>query len=750
MRRLLMVALAVALTLGMSAGPSVGMPSGGNRVGRESGMVGEAKPLPKLVQKWQGEKIHAADLVARGMAKARRDGRVRLPNGQFVDYALEGEDHIVTLLVEFTDPEHNQIAEPDRTTDNSTYWVSDFDTAHYEDMMFSDGGGTYGFPSMRDYYQQVSSGRYAVTGQVSNWLQIPQPESAFGANGPDGPGSDNLNGPVYRVVDASLQAAAASADDGIDWSPALVDVWDRYDCDGDGNYDEPDGYVDHLTIIHAGAGEEAGGGSQGGNAIWSHRWYANIPQIGLSGPAGCPFGGYQMPGTSLWVGDYTIEPENGGVGVLAHEFGHDLGLPDLYDRVGSNDNSISFWDLMSDGGWPSDDPYSLDTKPVHMGVWDKLVLGWLDGDLAVADLGDRRKFRLGPGEGASAGNFQALRVNLPDYEKTKVIFPPDGADAFYYYSGAGDDLDRTMQQSLAAPLAAPTPIAFRTDYDIETDWDYAYLEVSTDGGATFDPIQTNLSTTTNPNGQNFGYGITGTSGGWVDGSATLPTGTTDVGFRYWTDGAVQGKGFAVDSISIGGGPVDDATDPSAWTFSGFSRLKNGKVTDTYFHYYLVESRSYVRNDTSLCGAYLFVQGNLLEKQCYADGLLIWYRNSAFGDNDVSLHPGRGLVLVVDSHPEGALNPVGNDYIRERWQTWDSTFGFRRHKVTLHQRKPNGTMVERVYKAKPVSLFFDKRRRSYYDRDVPFSSVKTAGSKLIIELKAVSADRTTYKVLVDRA
>ena len=36
---------------------------------------------------------------------------------------------------------------------------------------------------------------------------------------------------------------------------------------------------------------------------------------------------------SLWVGDYTIEPENGGVGVFAHEFGHDLGLPDLYDTA---------------------------------------------------------------------------------------------------------------------------------------------------------------------------------------------------------------------------------------------------------------------------------------------------------------------------------------------------------------------------------------------------------------------------------
>ena len=33
----------------------------------------------------------------------------------------------------------------------------------------------------------------------------------------------------------------------------------------------------------------------------------------------------------VWVGDYTMQPENGGLGVFAHEYAHDLGLPDQYD-----------------------------------------------------------------------------------------------------------------------------------------------------------------------------------------------------------------------------------------------------------------------------------------------------------------------------------------------------------------------------------------------------------------------------------
>ena len=42
----------------------------------------------------------------------------------------------------------------------------------------------------------------------------------------------------------------------------------------------------------------------------------------------------QIGATGIWVGDYTMQPENGGIGVFAHEYGHDLGLPDLYDFSG--------------------------------------------------------------------------------------------------------------------------------------------------------------------------------------------------------------------------------------------------------------------------------------------------------------------------------------------------------------------------------------------------------------------------------
>ena len=75
--------------------------------------------------------------------------------------------------------------------------------------------------------------------------------------------------------------------------------------------------------------------------------------------------------------------------------------------------------------------------------------------------------------------------------------------------------------------------------------------------------------------------------------------------------------------SRSGGTTDNATNTTGWTLDGFSQLTNGQYTQSFFHYYLVESRSYIDNDASLCGAYNFLAGNWLEKQCYAGALLIW-------------------------------------------------------------------------------------------------------------------------------
>lgn len=122
-----------------------------------------------------------------------------------------------------------------------------------------------------------------------------------------------------------------------------------------------------------------------------------------------------------------------------------------------------------------------------------------------------------------------------------------------YHSGNADNISHTM--IMRRPFTVDTTcdtLAFSITYDIETDYDYGYVDVSTDGGATWTPIEGNITTTFNPFGNNRGHGFTDASGGWVD--AVFPL--TDyegqeimMRLAYFTDQLFTGTGFTVDDIA---------------------------------------------------------------------------------------------------------------------------------------------------------------------------------------------------------
>src|SRR5438552_1438044 len=85
-----------------------------------------------------------------------------------------------------------------------------------------------------------------------------------------------------------------------------------------------DGVVDHVVIVHAGGAQEA---SPNTNLIWSHRWAVTDGDPNL--PAD-----QRLVENGVHIYGYAMTSEDSPVGVLAHEFGHDLGLPDLYDTDG--------------------------------------------------------------------------------------------------------------------------------------------------------------------------------------------------------------------------------------------------------------------------------------------------------------------------------------------------------------------------------------------------------------------------------
>ncbi len=236
------------------------------------------------------------------------------------------------------------------------------------DLVGPDGGAGIdisGF-TLRNMYLEMSKGAYDLTGDVVGWVELPHSEGWYAADtcaagrASDVGHPDNPRDVSQMVVDA-VDAIAAD-DPNFPWGD--YDIEDQGDLDEDGNFFEPDGVIDHFVIVHAGAGEEGGGGEQGVYAVWSHSSVVD--------PAA---GGYTIPGTDIKVFNYIAQPEDAGVGVFAHEYGHDLGLPDLYDVVGGGGTSIEFWDLMNTG---SHSGPVFQSMPAHMGLWDKFVLGWAD------------------------------------------------------------------------------------------------------------------------------------------------------------------------------------------------------------------------------------------------------------------------------------------------------------------------------------------------------------------------------------
>ena len=730
MKRIMVSILLLAALLLASIMPVLGAPPIGDREDIGNNRTDD-RPHP-LGEKQRELKEEAIEAKLNGKAYGKTHEVAR---GQYVELAREGEGMLWTVLGEFNDFPHNNIPEPDRAYDNTTIWTPDFSRDYFMGLLFGEGPGVN---SMRNFYIEQSSNRYTVSGDVTDWVKVPGEAWTY---------DDNISGPaVWQFLIDSVngwyaaQIAAGKSPAQIDAYLSQFDVWDRYDYDGDGNFDEPDGYIDTFQSVHAGEGNEAGGGALGDAAIWSHSWYAYYNLIGTAGPEFNKAGGIQVGSSSYWVGKYTIQPENGGVGVFAHEFGHDLGLPDLYDTSGG-ENSTAFWTLMSSGSWLGDGTEDIGSRPNHMGAWEKFQLGWLNYEVARA--GVKSVHKLGPSM-TNTKQAQGLFVILPKKPVTTNIGAPY-TGSYFYYSGAGDDLNNFIYRPFS--LVAGASLAAKVRYNIELDYDYAYLVYSTDGGLTWIPIETSLSTTTNPNGQNFGFGITGISSGWVDLTANLPAGDLLLGFRYWTDTNTGGFGFMVDEIAITGYETDGAETEAGWTFKGFSK-STGSETQMYNHYYVGEFRQYRGYDATLrVGPYNFgflddaARENWVEHFPYQDGLLIHYWDTSQRNNQVKIHPGQGLLLPIDAHPE-VMYRADSGIWRNRIQAYDSTFSLEpTDALTLHWRSdPSYHPSQRA-----VPVFDD--RIQYYRPENPWGGVINPNTGTLIRIQSVSAQGSFMQIEV---
>jgi immune inhibitor A len=689
---------------------------------------------------------------------------------RYVELAREKTDKIFVVLAEFGDqrdpaypdqdtaptipgpstfqgPLHNKIPEPDRAVDNSTVWQADYTPQYFRNLYFGKGKGV---DSLKTYYETQSSGRYSVDGQVTDWVKVPFNGARYGrSNG--FPCAGNVCSNTWDLLRDAIkvwvadQKAAGQTDAQIKSALSAYDVWDRYDYDHDGNFNESDGYIDHFQVVHAGGDQADGDPQQGEDAIWSHRWNAYLDGSEGDGPPNLKDGGFEIGDTGLWVSDYTIQPENGGLSVFAHEYGHDLGLPDDYDTAGGPSNNNEWWTLMSQSRL-GDKGDALGEKPGDIGAWQKLQLGWLNYKKITA--GQKLTVNLGPEEYNSA-RPQAAVVELPK-KKVTTTLPTPSSGEYEWWSGGGDGLRNSLSREVTLPAGAAS-LTFQAQYNIEDcgddPCDYAYVEVNT-GGDTWTAIPGSITKPAE------GNGIDGVTSTWVPATFDLSAyagKTIKFRFAYVTDGASQGSdpalpsGLFVDDVAVTAGGstlfTDDVeTADPAWTATGFARTK-ASVTNEYDNYYIASHRSYVSYDKYLkTGPYNFgfatAKPDFVEHFAYQQGLMVSYWDTSQTDNNVSQHPGEGLSLYVDSHPQPILRADGQAW-RNRIQLYDAPFGLQRaDSFTLHV---DGTPY--VIKGLPGQPVFDDTK-NYFDPTAPGAGVKLPAAGVTITVKSV--DGTSIK------
>lgn len=352
--------LAAALLLVASSAPAqvaAGFPAGWEATGQDFHPDGVWRRRARAVSSVRTDLVLRGDFAA--LNQPLRLRALEAPAG--AGPAVQGTLRVPALLFAF----------------QNTIVKAPFPVASYDEALFGSAPPAGRPYTLRTYYEQLSNGLFSLQGQSAGWVVLPLQESAYtGAPGscPSRP-NGNCNGIWSGAALASLQQGlaqvVAAADPQVDFGQ-----FDNDGPDGFPNSGDDDGYIDVLMFLHA---EQDGAcGGAGNNHPWAHRSQLSAVTQDPSASGG-----------TIQVRDYLIQSGVGGagscdvtelmaIGTAAHELGHGVGLPDLYDTSGASEG-IGEWGLMGSGN------YSSGLSPSRMESWSLNELGWVAVAPAATD-----------------------------------------------------------------------------------------------------------------------------------------------------------------------------------------------------------------------------------------------------------------------------------------------------------------------------------------------------------------------------
>ncbi|MFN3742747.1 MAG: hypothetical protein ACK4VW_08770 [Anaerolineales bacterium] len=148
-----------------------------------------------------------------------------------------------------------------------------------------------------------------------------------------------------------------------------------------------------------------------------------------------------------------------------------------------------------------------------------------------------------------------------------------------FWSGEGNIADMRLTRAFDLTDASPPiTLSYWTWFDLEENFDYAYLEVSQDGQR-WEILRTPSATDQNPVGNAYGWGYNGKSDGWIQESIDLSAFAGKkiwLRFEYITDDVITGVGLLLDDIRLPalGYQSDFEQDDGGWQAEGFRRVEN--------------------------------------------------------------------------------------------------------------------------------------------------------------------------------